>query len=288
MSKLMTFHKFLPGCEVGDRHSWGIFLSNYTPMALQLCNLYLPFPPDARKAFWRDVLLALWANDHERLRGFPQQAEREFLVGLRAFIFDLALPMLDPSSDSTAPPRPTVETLGELLKGLPFLHQETIFLKLAGYSNATLEEMLGIAPTVAERGLERLRSGYAAVFEKPDDKCLWPASWLEITRLARAARQPACAPLRQLVRILDGQTSWYEKTPIEEHMGGCLSCLEQWTALREVVFWLREVKPLPFEKIAPMLSSLPFREDTQQGKSFLARMLGKWRFQDSVVSGKGS
>ena len=271
----MTFHKFLPGCKVGDRESWRIFLSNYTPMALQLCNVYLPFPPDERKAFWRDILLALWANNYERLRGFPQQAEREFLVGLRAFIFDLALPKLDPSNDSTAPLRPTVETLGELLKGLPLLHQETILLKLAGYSNATLEEMLGIAPTVAEKGLERLRSGYAAILEKPDDKCFWPARWLEITRLARAARQPACAPLRHLVRILDGQTSWYEKTPIEEHMGGCLSCLEQWTALREVVFWSREAKPQPFESIAALLSSLPLGEDAKQGQSFLARMLGK-------------
>jgi hypothetical protein len=273
--KRMTFHKFLSGSQRGDRESWHVFLSNYTPVALRLCSLYLLFAPQEQMAFWHDVLLALWANDYECLRGFPQQAEREFLVGLRAFLLDLALPLLDPSRDSTVAPPPTVETLGELFKGLPLFHQETIFLKLAGYSNTTLEKMLKIGPAVAEKRLERLRPGYAAALEETDDKCFWPVGWLQMTRLLRSGRQPACAPLRQFARILDGQTSWYEKTSIEEHMGGCLSCLEQWIALREVVFWLREAKPLPSERIAPLLSSLPFSEDTRQAKSFLMRMLGR-------------
>jgi hypothetical protein len=58
-------------------------------------------------------------------------------------------------------------------------------------------------------------------------------------------------------------------------MGGCLSCLEQRTALGEVVFWLREAKPLPSEMIAALLSSLPLGKDSKQGKSILARVLGK-------------
>jgi hypothetical protein len=61
-----------------------------------------------------DVLLVLWANHYERLRGFPQQAEGEFLVGLRASLLDLPLSKLDLAKDPTAAPRPTVETLGGL------------------------------------------------------------------------------------------------------------------------------------------------------------------------------
>jgi hypothetical protein len=74
-----------------------------------------------------DVFLVLQANHYERLRGFPQQAEGRFLVGLRAFLLDLPLSKLDVAKDSMAAPRPTVETLGGLLKGLPFFHRETIF-----------------------------------------------------------------------------------------------------------------------------------------------------------------
>jgi hypothetical protein len=271
----MTFHKFLPGCQRGDRESWRAFISDYTPVALQLCRLYLPFTPQEREAFWRDVLLALWEHDYERLRGFSQHSEREFLVQLRAFIFDLALPRLDPKKDSTVAPPPTVETLAALLRGLPLLHQETAFLKLAGYNKTTLANMLRIPPASVEKGLESLRVGYAAVLDQLDDQCLWPASWLEITRLARSGRQESCAPLHQLVKILDGQISWYEKTPVEEHRSGCLACLEQWTALREIDFCLREAKPLPAEAIAPLLSSLPYREDTIHGKSIWARLRGR-------------
>jgi hypothetical protein len=71
MSMGMTFHKFLSGCLRGDRESWRVFLSNYTPLALRLWSLYRPSAVQEQMAFWRDVLLALWANDYERLRGFP-------------------------------------------------------------------------------------------------------------------------------------------------------------------------------------------------------------------------
>ena len=123
----MTVHKFLPGSQTGDRESWRVFLSNYKPLLLRLCSLDLPFTPHEQMAFWHEVLRVLWANHYERLRGFPQQAERGFLVGLRAFLLDLPLSKLDLAKDSTAAPGPTVETLGGLLKGLPFFHQETIF-----------------------------------------------------------------------------------------------------------------------------------------------------------------
>jgi len=271
----MTFHQFLPGCSRGDREAWRAFLSSYSPLALRLSSLYLPLAPPQLVAFWQEGLLALCSNDYERLRGFPQQAEREFLVDLRAFLLDSALPRLAPSHDATVPPAPTLETLAELFKGLPLFHQETVFLKLAGYSSASLEKVLKVDSTVAEKRLERLRPRYAALFERPGDKCLWPAAWLELTRSLRSAREEACASLRQLVRILDGQISWQEKTSIEEHMGGCLSCLEQWVALREVVCWLREAEPLPPEKISSLVSSLPFSEKPRQGKSLWKRLRGK-------------
>jgi hypothetical protein len=224
-------------------------------------------------AFWQESLLVLGANDYERLRGLPQQAEREFLVGLRAFLLDSALPRLASSQDAALPPAPTLQTLGELFQGLPLFHQETLFLKLEGYSNATLEKMLKATSTLGEKRLERLRPEYAALLEEPGDKCFWPAAWLEITRSLRSVKQEACASLRQLVRILDGQISWQKKTSIEEHMGGCLSCLEQWAALREIVFWLREAEPLPSEKVNSLLSSLPFSEEAKQGKSVWRRLL---------------
>jgi hypothetical protein len=164
--------------------------------------------------------------------------------------------------------------VGELLKGLPLVHQELLFLKLAGFSDATLERILVITPAVAQKGLERLRAEYGAVLERSEDRCPWPAAWAELTRQARAAKQESCLPLRQFVRIHEGGFSWYDKEPAEQHVTGCLYCLERWVGLREVKYWRREAAPKPKAEIDGLLSVLPVRTARGPRKSFLARMFG--------------
>ena len=78
-----------------------------------------------------------------------------------------------------------------------------------------------------------------------------PPAWLGICKSARANGQKDCTPLRQLIRILDGQASWYDKSPAEEHRSKCLHCLELWTSLLEVVAWDRARQPWPADKVEP-------------------------------------
>ncbi len=274
MSKLMTLYKILPGCEEGNPEAWRAFLANYTPTALQLFAIYSPWPPDARLDGWREALRALSANEYAALKGFSHQSEREFLVGLRAFLQDWAAPKLEPRQDATDPAAPTVETLGDLLNGLPLLHQEIAFLALAGYSQSTLEKILRITPGVAEEGLGRLRAGYSQVVERSDDRCLWPSAWIGICKAARAEEQKDCTPLRQLVRVLDGQASWYDKSPAETHRSKCLHCLELWTSLLEVVAWDRTRQPWPAEKVETLLAAVPVKQEKRKTSMF-ARMFGK-------------
>lgn len=165
MTKLLTFHKILPGCEEGNSEAWTAFLADYTPMVVHFFGIYTPWAPDAVLDSWRDALRALSANDCATLRGFSHQSEREFLVDLRAFLQGWAAGKIEASRDAANPPAPTVETLGALLKGLPLLHQEIAFLTLAGYSQSTLEKLLRTTPAVADEGLGRLRSSYAPVLE---------------------------------------------------------------------------------------------------------------------------
>ncbi len=274
MAKLITFHKILAGCERGSREAWRDFLSDYTPIVHQLINVYLPLSQEARAEFWRGALRDLTSNNCEGLRAFEHQAEREFLFGLRAFLLERCSAKLDLSQDTTAAPRPTPETVTALLKGLPLIHQEILFLKMAGYSNASLENILRITPAVAQLGLERLRADYTAFLERAEDRCLWPAAWAEVTGSARAAKKEDCEPLRQFLRIQDGHISWYDKDPVEEHLSGCLHCLERWTALREVTHWRREAKPYPPAEVDGLLSGLPFQAERKPRKSFLQRMFG--------------
>ncbi len=274
-STLITFHKILPGCEEGSREAWLAFLSNYTPIVSRLLDIYLPSCRDEqRKEFWRTALRDLSANKFERLRTFDHRSEREFLVEMRAFFLEHGAANVNPSRDTTCAPRPAPEKLNALLKGLPLLHQEILFLKLAGYADATLEKLLRITPAVALKGLERLQADYSIILRQEQDVSLWPAAWSEVLRYARASKQGGCPPLRQFVRILDGQVSWYDKDPVEQHMTSCLHCLERWTALRELVHWRREAKPLSLAELEALLSCLPIQTEAKAGKSFLGRIFG--------------
>ena len=272
---MLTFHKILAGCVAGDAPAWRAFLSEFTPIVFGFLDVYLPWGSEERTGFWREALGRLSANDFERLRAFSHQAEREFLVDLRGFLLDSVSTKIDPSQDLTSPPAPTVDALVELLKGLPLLHQEIVFLTLAGYSQPTLEKVLRISPGVAQEGLQRLRAQYAPALNRAEDQCLWPAGWIAITRSARASGKEECQPLRALVRILDGQASWYDKSPTEEHRSSCLHCLELWTSLLEVVSWKRVASPWTPEQAEPLLSAVPVKAAAKPKKSFLARVLGQ-------------
>ena len=243
-------------------------------MALQFFSVYSPWAPDACLDFWRDALGALSANECATLKGFSHQSEREFLVDLRPFLQEWAATKLDSAQDAADPPAPTVETLRALLSGLPLLHQEIAFLTLAGYSQAALEKILRITPTVVGEGLERLRTGYLRILERSEDRCLWPSAWISLCAAARADAQKDCTPLRQLVRILDGQASWYDKTPAEEHRAKCLHCLELWTSLLEVVAWDRARQAWPAEKVETLIVDIPALPDTPS-KSLLDRLFGR-------------
>jgi len=270
----MIFHNILPGCEEGNPAAWGSFLKDYSSTALQVFAVYSPWAPDARVDSWREALRSLSAEGCAPLKGFSHQSEREFLVDLRAFLQDWTAPRIAPAQDAANPPAPTADALRALLGGLPLVHQEIVFLALGGYSQATIEKILRITPAVAKDGLERLRANYGPVLQRAVDQCLWPSAWIGLCQPVRVDVQKDCTPLRQLIRILDGQTSWYDKSPAETHRAGCLHCLELWTSLLEVVAWDRARQPWPAEKIERLLAAVPIKQEKRK-PSLLARMLGK-------------
>jgi hypothetical protein len=78
-----------------------------------------------------------------------------------------------------------------------------------------------------------------------------------------------------LIRILDGQASWYDKDPVEAHRASCLHCLELWTSLQEAVLWERLAETPTPEKIPPLLAVAPIIGQKTNKTSLLARMFGK-------------
>lgn len=272
--KFHTFQRILPGCEVGDRAAWQAFLTRYTPLVRALDDIYLPGRARrAQAALWLDVLRSLSANNCKRLRALNHQAEREFLADLRAFYLEAGAPTLDPGTAAAPVPAPTPESVQALLKDLPLAHKEIVFFKLAGYSDATLEKILLLPAAAIRKPVEKLAENDGLTLDRESDGCPWSSAWLEILRRAWTLRGENCPVRRGLIRILDGQTTWYEKSPAEEHMANCLHCLESWVALREVTYLRRVTAPLPLDEIEPFLVSLPI-ETTAASSSLLGRVFG--------------
>lgn len=270
---LWTFHKIIAGCEQGEVEAWGTFLIDYSPIALTLTEIYMPGRTDPA-SLWCDTLVSLCSEDFKPLRTFAKHSEQEFMLDLRSFLFEKGLAQVDPGKDSTGFAEPTEERVRALVRGLPLLHQEALFLKLAGYSDATLEQIFRITPAVAQKSFERLKPDYSAVLGNSKDACLWPAAWLKLGCTLRDQRTEACPTLRQFIRIQDGQMGWYDKEPAEKHLAECLPCLEGWTALKEVAYWRHSAKPVSGERVDGLLARLPVHKQSEKTKSLLKKVLG--------------
>lgn len=274
LGKFFVFQRVIAACEQGDREAWRGFLVDYTPLVLQLCNFYLSLPPQSRDDLWREVLKEITANNFDLLRNFDHREEQQFLVDLRSFLLDRGALRLDAAETSAEIRPPAIDEVEGLLNNLPAVHQEVLFLKLCGYSDATLEKMLRVTPTVAQKALERLRENYSVVLGRAEDRCLWPEAWATVTRIARSSKKEDCPTLHQFTRIHDGHVSWYEKEPVERHVASCLHCLEAWAALREVKYWRYEVKSSDQPTIESFLDSLPHTIKSKQSGTFLKRVFG--------------
>ena len=275
---LYTFHKVREQCEQPNAEAWRAFLNFYSPLGLHLLGIYAP-DVAAAPGVWKKTLGALAENNFERFRGTARQSEREFLADVRALLLDTVTgepPEGTPNGADAPAPEDAAERfldpekLGKLLEGLPLLHQEMLFFRLAGYTDASIEKMLRFAPRVAEKAFERLAPDFPAAQNLQSDRCLWPAEWLGILRDARSGKKANCPQLHQFLRVQDGQVSWYDKEPLEKHVSGCLYCLERWTALREVGHWRRVAPAVSPAQIEEFLHAVPVTPEPK--KSLLRRM----------------
>jgi hypothetical protein len=258
---LFTFHKIREQSEQGNAQAWSALLDFYGPVFFRLLEIHGAIPPRKASPIVKKMLAELTANGFERLRATSRQSEREFLGDLRALLLEAALDSVaSKTSEIAASGAFEPEKIAKLFDGLPLLHKEMLFFKLAGYTENTLERLMRISPRVAEKAFERLAEEYQAARQAEQDRCPWPAAWLAFLKQARGLKTENCIPAHQLVRIHDGQVSWYDKEPVEKHVSACLHCLEAWTGLREVGYWRLAAERLSASDIEQLLAVIPIEK----------------------------
>jgi hypothetical protein len=269
---LYTFHKVREQTEQGKADAWRAFLEFYGPVFVRLLEVHAAIPSREALPLVKRMLAELTANGFERLRPTARQSEREFLGDLRALLLEVALDSAadqnqQPSADSAFTP----EKIGKLLEELPLLHKEMLFFRLAGYTENTIERLMRMSPRMAEKAFERLAGEYAAARQTEQDRCPWPAAWLALLKQACGSKTEKCTPPHEIVRIQDGQVSWYDKEPVEKHFSGCLHCLNAWTAIREVGYWRYAAEPLSASQIGELMEVIPVEKPPAK-KSLFQRL----------------
>jgi hypothetical protein len=269
---LFTFHKIRTQTEQGKAEAWRALLGFYAPALVRLLEIHGAMPALQAFPVMKTMLAELTANGFERLRATSRQSEREFLGDLRALLLGAALEFIA-SQNSETPANAAFESekIAKLLDGLPLLHKEMLFFRLAGYTENTIEGVLRISPRVAEKAFERLVDEYQPARQAEQDRCPWPAAWLAFLKQARGLKTEHCTPAHEIMRIHDGQVSWYEKEPVEKHVSECLHCLEAWTGLREVGYWRRTADSLASSEIEQLLEVVPVEKGPAK-KSLFQRL----------------
>ncbi len=270
---LFTFHKIREQSEQGKVGAWRALLEFYAPAFFRLLEIDGAMSAQEALPVVKRMLGDLTRNGFERLRATSRQSEREFLGDLRAMLLEAAADQVsaqNPETSATGIFEP--DKIAKLLDELPLLHKEMLFFRLAGYTENTVERVMRLSPRVAEKAFERLAGEYQAARQAERDQCPWPAAWLAFLKQARGLKTENCTPTHQMVRIHDGQVSWYEKEPVEKHVSGCLHCLEAWTGLREVGYWRRAADPISASQIDQLFEVIPVEKTLTKKKSFLQRL----------------
>ena len=269
---LYTFHKVREQSEQGKAEAWRAFLDFYGPVFLHLLEVHAAISSREALPLAKKMLAQLTSNNFARLRATPRQSEREFLGDLRGLLLEVALDSdCFQNSQPTEESAFTLEKIGKLLDGLPLLHKEMLVFRLAGYTENTIERLMRVSPRMAEKAFERLAGEYAAARQTEHDRCAWPAAWLRLLKQARASKTEKCTPGQEIVRIHDGQVSWYEKEPVEKHVSACLHCLDAWTGIREAGYWRMAAEPLSASQMSELLEAVPVEKGPAK-KSFFQRL----------------
>jgi len=269
---LFTFHKIREQSEQGNAPAWRALLEFYGSTLIRLLEIHAAISPREAFPVAQKTMAALAADNFARLRATPRESEREFLGALRGLLFETALESGVSRESATPGGALQPKTITKLLDDLPLLHKEMLFFKLGGYTDNTIERIMRLSPRVADQAFQRLAGEYQRAREAQQDRSPWPASWLAFLKQARALKTENCTPAHEMVRIHDGQVSWYDKEPVEKHVSGCLHCLQEWTGLREVGYWRRVADPLASSEIEELLAVIPVDKAPARKKSFFARL----------------
>lgn len=207
------------------------------------------------------------ANNNVYFQGLKFANEREFAFAWRAFVFGYGrevarLPV----------PEISIEQARAVMKDLPMVEQQALWLFIRGFQEAQIAPILmhadATAHSVKQKADERVR---AIVPDASSDALAISARAL--MESAENVKTDACLPLKTFNNIVNGQVSWRERDVAEKHVAGCFYCLDRFTTFQEIVKEMKDRQPAGEAETEGVLGKLNL--PAKQKGSLLAKMFRK-------------
>jgi hypothetical protein len=239
-------------CTRGEPRGWEQFLRDHGWIASQLLTRYFPTLAPEADQHMAAVFQRAHANDAAWFRGLTFSNERDFAMAFRELVFAYGreaarLPL----------PEAPLEQLQAAVAKLSLMEREVLWLCMQGYDAPQIAAILASAAATAEAATRAVGGQLDSVLPAtPDARTLAARALIEA---AERTRTESCLPLKTFNNLVNGQLTWRERELAEEHIRPCLHCLDRYTAFQEMIRYLRDVRPLPDERVRQLLASLGLR-----------------------------
>lgn len=254
-------------CAQGERLGWEEFVRDYSGFARMFLTHYFPVLNPEIEDHVTAVFHRARANNNHFFVGLKFANEREFAVAFRDHVFAYGreaarLPI----------PQISLEQVREVLKDMPVVEQQMLWLVIRGFDASKIGSMLmnadATARDVKSKADERVRKIVPAA--SPDALVISARALMEA---AEQAKTDSCLPLKTFNNIINGQITWRERDVAEKHVAACFYCLDRFTTFQEVVRMIKDQQHAPEAYVESVVTKLDL--PTKKKPGLFAKILGK-------------
>jgi len=261
---VITFHKMLTGCIEEEFRHWELFVSTYGSLAQNLVERHFAPLKDRLPQVTFEIFESTAQNDRAFLKEFSGSSEREFLIHFEKEVFSVARRHSEKNETQS---EFDASFLGNLFDTVPLAHQEVALLAMKGNRPEESNKILRVPLALVQTGETEVRKKWSKVQNQEVSR--FPRLSDGIRQQIESQRGPNCPAVKVFSDVMDGRIVWRDKQQIENHISECLHCLERETTLKELLFYLRALPPLPPEVVQGVLTNLDIQMKPSRVKASL-------------------
>jgi hypothetical protein len=254
-------------CARGERLGWYEFVRDHTFIARQLFERYFPTLVPEEETHVAGLYQRARAHDNAWFRSFSFSNEREFLMQFRELVFTYG------REEARVPvPQLSLDQIAEIMKGMPLVEREMLWLFVKGYTAAQMAPIILNAAATAEalKHTADQRLGEILPGSSPD---AFNVSARVLMEAAEKARGENCAPLKTFNNLVNGQITWRDRELAEQHIRDCFYCLDRYTSFQEMIRYRKDAVSLSDAQTEKILAGLNL--PAAKSKGMLSRFFSK-------------